>query len=443
MLIDFELENFRSYKDRKALSMESGDRLRKWNHENTLVAPSGLRLLKCVAMFGANGSGKSSIIKGISLMRSIITNPTHDISEDLPFYPFRLDDSSAARPTVFKITFITNNFQYAYAITYNQNEILNENLSAADLRKKHFVMKHLFERDKDTKGLLPDGQENVAANTRKNSLLLYSLQANNYAPAIDVFNWFKQKLIIFSNQLDFSTFDDGFIDNPVVQTELNHFLRASDINIQGLDHEEMDVSLPQPLVDFLQSMSEKSDTSDDNRVNSKTKVRNLFTLHKKYDEKGNVIGTQRISLGNESTGTQRIVLIALAIIKSQLSDGSDTLIFDEFEEGLHYEMAMALVNLFNSPQNNNQFILATHQLKLLDAHLRVDQIYFTEKNYHGESDLYSLFDYGEAVSRPDIDFSKRYIKGQFGSVPIINLEDLKTALGAQPTMTKDKEKKHG
>lgn len=197
MLIDFELENFRSYKDRKTLSMESGDRLRKWNHENTLVAPSGLRLLKCVAMFGANGSGKSSIIKGISLMRSIITNPTHDISEDLPFYPFRLDDSSAARPTVFKITFITNNFQYAYAITYNQNEILNEDLSAADLRKKHFVMKHLFERDKDTKGLLPDGQENVAANTRKNSLLLYSLQANNYAPAIDVFNWFKQKLIIF------------------------------------------------------------------------------------------------------------------------------------------------------------------------------------------------------------------------------------------------------
>lgn len=444
MLIDFELENFRSYKDRKTLSMEAGDRLRKWNRENTVDAPKGPRLLKCVAMFGANGSGKSTVIKGLALMRQLVTQPTHDISEKLPFFPFRLDSSSAAKPTIFKINFITGNFHYIYSLTYNQNEILDEYLNAMDLSKKRSHMRTLFRRVKDEERANSNVPTGVVASTRKNTLLLYSLQANNDQHAINVFNWFKEKLIIFSNQLDFRAFDDGFIDNPTVQTELKHFLRASDINIQGLDHQEMDVALPKPLVAFLQSVAEKSDSNaEDNQINPKTKIRNLFTLHKKYDDAGNVIGTQRISLSNESTGTQRIVLIALAIIKSQLSKESDVLIFDEFEEGLHYEMAMALVNLFNSTQNNNQFILATHQLKLLDAHLRVDQIYFTEKNYRGESDLYSLFDYGEEVSRSDIEFSKRYVKGQFGSIPIINLEDLKVSLRPQSTSTKGQGQNHG
>lgn len=141
-----------------------------------------------------------------------------------------------------------------------------------------------------------------------------------------------------------------------------------------------------------------------------------------------MIGQIELPLAEESTGTQRIVLIALAIIESQRKGNQKTLVFDEFEEGLHVEMATSLLNLFNSEQNLNQVILATHQLALLDADIRVDQIYFTEKNYRGESELYSLFDYGDAVARSDVAFSKRYQKGQFGATPVIQLADFQQRL---------------
>ena len=66
-------------------------------------------------------------------------------------------------------------------------------------------------------------------------------------------------------------------------------------------------------------------------------------------------------------------------------------------------------------------IQATHDTNLLRKDLlRRDQIWFSEKNSEGVSDLYSLVEYkvNQANSvRNDASFSKDYLLGRYGAIP--------------------------
>ncbi|MCT7871313.1 MAG: ATP-binding protein, partial [Lactobacillus crispatus] len=86
----------------------------------------------------------------------------------------------------------------------------------------------------------------------------------------------------------------------------------------------------------------------------------------------------------------------------------------------------ALVRIFNSTENLNQFIITTHDIQLLDSDLRIDQIYLLDKDFHGISDLKSIFDFEDARNkgRHDISFAKRYLQGRFGAVPVIDVDGL-------------------
>jgi uncharacterized protein len=59
----------------------------------------------------------------------------------------------------------------------------------------------------------------------------------------------------------------------------------------------------------------------------------------------------------------------------------------------------------------------THDTNMLSNKLfRRDQIWFTEKNKYGATDLYSLAEY---KVRNDATFENDYIKGKYGAVPYI------------------------
>ncbi|MBQ8475928.1 AAA family ATPase, partial [bacterium] len=101
------------------------------------------------------------------------------------------------------------------------------------------------------------------------------------------------------------------------------------------------------------------------------------------------------------------------------------LIIDELELRLHSNLSKAIVELFSSSlnKNNAQIIFTTHNTNLLDTQclLRRDEIYFTEKDEDGATELYSLHDFN---IRSDKVVQKDYLEGIFGAVPYFNLEDL-------------------
>jgi AAA15 family ATPase/GTPase len=149
------------------------------------------------------------------------------------------------------------------------------------------------------------------------------------------------------------------------------------------------------------------------------------TMHRKFDEKGNSVSTELFDLDEqESEGTQKVFALAGPLVDT-LKDGK-VLIIDEFDARIHPLISRAIVELFNSNEtnpNNAQLIFMTHDTNLLSNKLfRRDQIWFTEKNRYGATDLYSLAEY---KVRNDASFESDYIKGRYGAIPYIgNLNHL-------------------
>ncbi|MDR0547702.1 MAG: ATP-binding protein, partial [Dysgonamonadaceae bacterium] len=85
-------------------------------------------LLKSVAIYGANASGKSNIIKAIQLSVQMILQ-SHLYNENVVFNiaPFKFEDFPK-KPSFFLIRFIMNGIEYEYSFSFSRNEIFTEEL---------------------------------------------------------------------------------------------------------------------------------------------------------------------------------------------------------------------------------------------------------------------------------------------------------------------------
>ena len=95
MLIQFTIENFRSFKEPATLSMVAGKIKSKNNaldSDATFKSIKDLHLLKCAAIYGANASGKSNLLAALRFMRAFIINSSKEsqIDEPIPTEPFKL-----------------------------------------------------------------------------------------------------------------------------------------------------------------------------------------------------------------------------------------------------------------------------------------------------------------------------------------------------------------
>lgn len=145
-------------------------------------------------------------------------------------------------------------------------------------------------------------------------------------------------------------------------------------------------------------------------------VEKLITSHRKYNDKKEDAGLEVFDLDyNESHGTKKIVNFAVPLIDT-LNKGK-VLIIDEFDSQLHPLITRNIIKLFNNKKNerNAQLIIASHDITLLNKEFfRRDQIWFTDKDRYGSTDLYSLVKY---KVRNDASYDKHYINGNYGAVP--------------------------
>lgn len=150
----------------------------------------------------------------------------------------------------------------------------------------------------------------------------------------------------------------------------------------------------------------------------------VFTVYNKYGEDGEILGTVSLHADSyESRGTKKMIIIAIILLDA-LQYGK-TLLMDEFDSAFHLAISKFLMKLFNTKLYNqgSQFILNTHEVSLLDNNiLRVDQIWFIDKDKDNQSELYSLYHFNDATDKPrsDVTYANDYLKGKFGAYPVIN-----------------------
>lgn len=408
MLIDFTVENYASFKEKNVLSAETGARLRKFKDTNTFKS-NEFSLLKSLALFGPNGSGKSNMINGLKNMRNMVLHDSKMITDTLLYNPFRGDNDSREKPQVFDVRFTYGEKSYRYKYAFDMNEIKYEMLAeiTPDNEEKY------FERIGQKYPVLPKRLRNSARSTKANTLFLYTAQHNNDKKSIDIVKWFEE--LIFVDNVSLPRDFLKLLKDNRVKKALVDFLNFADLNIT--DFKVRTIAMPTKYRELVIGNS-------DQNTEFSGKIYELITVHKVYQD-GKYIGNEEFQLSEESLGTQKMLMIAFAIMHAKVSGSGRTIIIDEFDDALHFELSKALMSIFNSEQNKNQFILTTHELELLDCNLRVDQIYLFEKDFQGKSILNSIFDFDSRnLGRRDITFARRYMEGRFGAVPQVRLKNM-------------------
>ena len=103
----------------------------------------------------------------------------------------------------------------------------------------------------------------------------------------------------------------------------------------------------------------------------------------------------------------------------EILDVGGVLFIDEIENGLHPNLVKLLVGLFNSNETNPQnaqLVCTTHDTLLLN-NVRRDQVWFTDKNQYGETQINRLSEFPNVRGNENI--GAKYLQGVFGAVPDI------------------------
>lgn len=419
MLLEFSVGNYLSFKDKVTLSMEAAS-INELEESNNFTFGK-YELLKSAVIYGANASGKSNLIKAMAFMKNLVFNSSKESQAEEPIKVenFRLSTETENKPSFFEIVFMCDQKKYRYGFEVDKERVHSEWLFFTPSRREA----KLFTREKENIEIgttyFKEGKD-LEEKTRSNALFLSVVAQFNGEISAQLLKWFGQ--FGFISGLDdqmYRAFTVKQLENNDFKQKLLNYLKIADIGIDDLTTlrvEGNNLKLSGNIPEELKKAIENNEVV-------KAEITFVYTLHTKYNKQRNVLAMERFSLAKESDGTQRYFYL-LGPLFDTLNKGS-ILVVDELDARLHPFITRFIIQLFHSKQtnpNNAQLIFATHDTNLLDKDLfRRDQIWFTEKDQYGATDLYSLVEY---KVRNDVDFEKYYIKGKFGAVPYINNIDM-------------------
>jgi AAA15 family ATPase/GTPase len=409
-IIQFSLENFRAFKERATFSMEA-----RKNDLHTF-ASNEAQILKTSLIYGPNASGKTSILDAFGLMKRLM-RLSANIQENterakLPHFTFQGSEEFKLKPTSFEAIFSLENNKYDGIYRYNfsfiQDHIISESLSKITTKEKLY-----FSRDNQNIQILNEFDEmrSLIGQVRKESLFLSVAAQLNNNFAIDLLDAFNS-IIVSSGITPISTQNTfkKIKEDSSYREKFLQYLKAADFCIVGAETQEIEVN----------GIELKIDEGKISWGQKKEKDNMLILEHPVYNTKNEKVSTFKLDFLNESKGTQKFIA-SLGPIIDALEDGR-ILFIDEFDNSLHPLLTKFIINLFESSQlnqKNAQLIVTTHDTSLLASkdELIKDQFWFTEKDEFGSAKLFSL---GEFELRNNTEYSKKYLEGRFGALPIIS-----------------------
>ncbi len=414
MLIEFSVSNFRSIKEMQTLSFVA---TAMSEHEDTHVfqANEKTRLLKSVGVYGANGSGKSNLIKALMAMLNFIKYSFKDEEFGAKVMEtFILDDEYLDKDIFFQIIFINDGKKYRYGFTYRNNKINSEWLFA-DIRKNEVKLftrtnKYVDLNESSFKDLKKVNIKNLEKDVIENNLLinLYAKFGGTISKSIK--KYLEDNYIISLGVADsrFARSSYEYLKDDKTKNDILQFINKADVGIKNILIEEEPVE--NDLKEILKNINKRNDSK---KVIDIVKIK-VSSIRQKNNSDQNI---EFDFEENESEGTKRLLNFSGVIIDS--INNSKILFLDEFDARLHPIITREIIKLFNSKENKSaQLCFITHDTNLLDKDLlRRDQIYFVEKNSKAETSIYSLAEI-KAV-RNDASFEKDYIKGKYGAIPFV------------------------
>lgn len=380
MVLEIRLSNMFSFRDEVTLDLQAAKIQTKKAREleGNLFSVDGEQMLKSVALFGANASGKSNVIKAIRACVNMVRS-SHNYNVDTRFAisPFKFEDY-ANRPSSFYIRFLLNGVEYEYSFSFMHNEIITETLYYYPNGRKSLV----FSRD-ESRG------------TEKKDI--YEFKAVIKRP-FDVADNTSKKTLYISRASQ--------MDREIAQKIFLFFCNAIVLDYQVANIDSLDNLFKERKEQMLEVLR----TADSDIIDFKIQNNAITTFHRTNPSVAFDFETE------ESEGTKTLFRMMVRMI-GIIHEGK-MLLVDEIDSSLHTQLVEFVIGMFNH-SDHAQLIYTTHNTHLLNTDFqRRDQVYFVNKREDGSSDLYSLFDFKDF--RDTLDMEKAYLQGRFDAIPYIS-----------------------
>lgn len=417
MIEEFNFGNFWSFKDEQTLNMTAA-KIKSFHpsidKQNVIEIDDKISLIKSKAIYGANASGKSNIIKALVTFIRVVTSSVKDDKILNIIEPFKLSVEKLKEPTFFQLVFRIKNTKYRYGFEADEKSIKSEWLfytpnkreQTLFIREEQDILevndKH-FEEGSKFISLLDDDENTIF---RTNSLFLTSLASFGFGKmSKSIIKEISSIIVIngLGHSGMYSTAGDA-LDDLNKKKFILDFLKNADTGINDIENIEITKdNLPEDADDDFKKEFKKGNI--------------IVSSRSQYDRKKRVGNVPFILSGQESEGTIKMFELS-PFIYNALNEGR-TLIIDEFDSRFHPLLTKKIVELFNSESNkNSQLIFTTHDTNLLSSEiLRRDQIDFVEKDKYGGSHLYTLVEIKGV--RNNASFEKDYIQGKYGAIPFL------------------------
>ncbi|ARO98244.1 hypothetical protein K08M3_13010 [Vibrio alginolyticus] len=389
MIKRFGLKNFSSFKEGAEISFEFDG--------NTPVSVSnGESVGTVLGIKGANGSGKTNILKGLAFLYSFVTKrmttkhkfQSNEEYVDLPIESFFFSEE----PSEFYIELISNGVTYYYELDVTKKGIVRE-LFVKEVDKKDVVF---LERMRNEITYCDSQYEELKSLKLKEDQSLLSLPSdfNFHGDMADLVILYKEFSLIMFNvgahgmktDTEDSTADSlatFYKANPDALEFVKSVIRSGDEGICDIEIKTL-----------------KDGTGED--------IDYPVFIHEHQGQRFGLL------YSDESMGT-KVLFNNLLKYWLTLKNGG-VLIFDEFDIHLHSMILPEVIKLFTSPKTNpkkSQLIITAHNTEIIDSLGRYRTILVNkDKN---ESYCYRL----DSISmlRNDRPISPFYQKGKIGGVP--------------------------
>jgi AAA15 family ATPase/GTPase len=438
MIHYLKIKNFGPVNDEVEMNFEVAEQA---EDAYEVIMPDGRQLLKLAYIYGANASGKTTILKAFEFLRKLLLKPITDKAIELDFEPFLFRNNPYKQPTRFELSFYAEGLRYVYEISFTKQAILSEKIVFYQTAKPT----ELFSRSTDMKKRLAKIQfgSKVKVPVRERDLLESNTLHNNtvigaYAktnvdiPELEKLNkWFNIFLLgMITSTHNLTDVTVSLIDqNPLINKWINTFLNKADHQISEVNVSDSDNLISVPLEDVFQNefgsrFFAQGSNSKRSTVKPKTGVsgpkffgggsvqRKIDFVHKVSDDK-----SYALSILSESSGTKRYFGLGGPLY--ELIHASRLLCIDELETSLHPDLMKHFLQVFLLNAKNSQLLVTTHNVSLMENQdfIRKDALWFSEKNDDGSISLYSAADFDSATLRKDASIINAYKAGKLGAKP--------------------------
>lgn len=422
MLLDFRIQNYKSFCEETRLSMMADPEQKGLDYSlfNIKNHDRDMSCLCSSVIYGPNAAGKSTVISAMDTFRSIVLrgnirnsesngSPNHAAS-NLSLIPNQM--LTQPKPVGFFIDFLVDSYRIQYSIemdlglfldTKHERDILSEVLTVNGCT--------IFERQSGSlkvepcKDLAPLFSK--TATTDNASAVMIAAESLN-REELFLTGGFR---IIFSHAL-VKLITDWF-------------------SIQLIVVYQADGS---QLERYLSSMNENSGYISET-LRDAIKLFGVTANPVRYvtERDCDAEFVSQIDFGDshpaelpaeiyESYGTVRFISLFPLVIRA-IETGA-TLVVDDFDASIHPMAIMNILNLFHNDALNTkhaQLVFVTHNPVYLNSNLlRRDEIKFVERDSDDHtSTLFALSDFGTGIGE-DEDFFKRYLENMYGALPEVD-----------------------